>query len=113
MQHAEGMRTLAWGAHVLIIGFASGPIPKIASNIALVKNLTVHGVYWGSYFKQSPEVVLSSLQELVTMLARGEIEVPVSHRFTLEDAPKAFDTLLGRASLGKVLLVPGNRRARL
>lgn len=113
VQHAEGMRTLAWGGQVLIIGFASGPIPKIASNIALVKNLTVHGVYWGSYFKHRPEVVTQSLHELVAMLGDGRLTVPVSHAFSLEEAPKAFSALLGRQSAGKVLLVPGKRRARL
>ena len=34
---------------MLVIGFASGHVPKVALNVALVKNLTLHGVYWGSY----------------------------------------------------------------
>lgn len=34
----EALKTLRWGAQVLIIGFASGDIPKIAANVALVNS---------------------------------------------------------------------------
>lgn len=33
----ESLRLLNWGAQILIIGFASGEIPVIPANIALVK----------------------------------------------------------------------------
>lgn len=33
----ESLRLLNWGAQILIIGFASGEIPVIPTNIALVK----------------------------------------------------------------------------
>lgn len=36
-QTKETMRLLNWGAKILIIGFASGKIPVIPANIALVK----------------------------------------------------------------------------
>lgn len=33
----ETMKLLNWGAHILVIGFASGEVPIIPANIALVK----------------------------------------------------------------------------
>ena len=33
----ETMKLLNWGAHILVIGFASGEVPVIPANIALVK----------------------------------------------------------------------------
>ena len=33
----EAMKLLNWGAHILVIGFASGDVPVIPANIALVK----------------------------------------------------------------------------
>lgn len=33
----EAMRLLKWGAQILVIGFASGEVPVIPANIALVK----------------------------------------------------------------------------
>ena len=34
----EAMKLLNWGAHILVIGFASGDVPVIPANIALVKD---------------------------------------------------------------------------
>lgn len=33
----DSLKLLSWGAHILIIGFASGEVPLIPANIALVK----------------------------------------------------------------------------
>lgn len=35
----ESMKLLNWGAQILVIGFASGDVPVIPANIALVKVL--------------------------------------------------------------------------
>ena len=51
---AEGFRAVRWGGHALVIGFACGKIPKLPLNLALVKNVTVHGVYWGAHATRSP-----------------------------------------------------------
>lgn len=37
----ESLRLLNWGAQILIIGFASGEVPVIPANIALVKVLLI------------------------------------------------------------------------
>lgn len=102
----QALRAVRWGAHVLVIGFASGDVPQIPANIALVKNLTVHGVYWGSYASKAPRVMRKSLEDCVQWLAQGKLRVPISHRFTLEEAPLAFKALRDRQAIGKVLLLP-------
>ena len=56
---------------------------QVAANIALVKNLTFHGVFWGSYMQNNPPVLQRSLLELVAWLDQGRITVPVSHRCPL------------------------------
>lgn len=53
---------------------------QVAANIALVKNLTLHGVFWGSYLGHNPKVVRQGLQELITWLKEEKIFIPVSHR---------------------------------
>lgn len=37
----ESLKLLNWGANILIIGFASGEVPVIPANIALVKVLVL------------------------------------------------------------------------
>jgi len=53
---------------------------QVAANIALVKNLTLHGVFWGSYITQNPKILRQGIQEVVTWLGEGKLTVPVSHR---------------------------------
>lgn len=38
----DSMKLLNWGANILVIGFASGEIPVIPANIALVKVLLIN-----------------------------------------------------------------------
>ena len=89
---------------MLVIGFASGPVPKLPANVLLVKNVTAHGVYWGSYSFNDPKTLRGSLEELLGMLARGEINVPICRTFPLERANEAVAELLGRRAVGKVLI---------
>ena len=62
---------------------------QVAANIALVKNLTLHGVFWGSYMQHAPAVLQGSLRELLSWLADGKISVPVSHRQNAPHSPPA------------------------
>jgi len=101
----EALRCVAWGAHIVVIGFAAGGIPKIPANILLVKNTTVHGLYWGSYLQHQPAVLRSSMDILMQWLSEGKLHPHVSHTFKLEDLPTAFATLLQRKAMGKVLVL--------
>eukprot|EP00271_Cylindrocystis_brebissonii_P017530 TRINITY_DN4598_c0_g1_i1.p1 TRINITY_DN4598_c0_g1~~TRINITY_DN4598_c0_g1_i1.p1 ORF type:complete len:372 (-),score=74.50 TRINITY_DN4598_c0_g1_i1:660-1775(-) len=104
-QFKEALKTLSWGAQVLLVGFASGEIPTIAANVALVKNLTLHGIYWGSYMSHEPRVLHASMQTLLAWLAEGQIVVHVSHHVLLPQINEGFSALLGRKATGKVMVV--------
>ncbi|KAH6826589.1 GroES-like zinc-binding alcohol dehydrogenase family protein [Perilla frutescens var. hirtella] len=107
----ESLKLLNWGAQILIIGFASGEVPVIPANIALVKNWTVHGLYWGSHKIHQPHVLEDSLKELLSWLANGLITVKISHAFSLREANLAFGALKNREAIGKVLIVLDDSRA--
>lgn len=106
----ESMKLLNWGAQILVIGFASGEIPVIPANIALVKNWTVHGLYWGSYKIHQPGVLEGSLRELLSWMAKGLITVHVSHTYRLSEAKLAFSMIKDRKAIGKVMLVLDDKR---
>lgn len=101
----DSLKLLNWGAQISVIGFTSGEIPSIPANIALVKNLTVHGIYWGSYFKHQPMILRDSMNELLLWLSKGFINVHVSHKFSLSQANQAFSTIAQRKALGKVMVI--------
>ena len=102
----QGLRCVAWGGQCLVIGFASGHIPKLPLNLPLVKNITVHGVYWGSHAKHAPAVLADSMRHLLVMLMKKRLHVNVSHAYSMEEAHLAFKALAERRAVGKVVVVP-------
>ncbi|KAL9247788.1 hypothetical protein vseg_021180 [Gypsophila vaccaria] len=100
----DSLKLLNWGANILVIGFASGDVPVIPANIALVKNWTVHGLYWGSYRIHCPSVLESSLRQLLSWLASGLISINISHTYNLAEAHLAFAAIKDRKAVGKVLI---------
>ena len=53
---------------------------QIAANIALVKNWTIHGIFWGAHQQAQPRVFRRTLEESVQWLSEGKVRVPVSHK---------------------------------
>ncbi|MCY4305305.1 MAG: NADPH:quinone oxidoreductase family protein [Aestuariivita sp.] len=93
-------------ARLLIIGFASGDIPKIPANHLLVKNISVLGFYWGGYLKFRPNVISKSMKQLITWYLDGQLNPHISHRFSLQKAVEGLKKLRDRKSTGKVLILP-------
>ncbi len=98
------MRACRPEARVLIVGFASGAVPKIAANHLLVKNVDVIGFYWGAYRSFAPAILSGSLTELIGMYRAGQLRPHVSETFPLSRADEAMDFLRSRRSTGKVVV---------
>ncbi|KAJ6422278.1 hypothetical protein OIU84_027268 [Salix udensis] len=96
---------------ILVIGFASGEVPLIPANIALVKNWTVHGLYWGSYRIHRPVVLEDSIRELLSWVAEGRITICISHTYSLSEASLAFAAIKDRKAIGKVMIAIDNERS--
>jgi len=58
------IRGMAWNGRYLVIGFASGPIPKIALNLTLLKGCSLVGVFWGRFSMEEPLVNRKNIEEL-------------------------------------------------
>jgi NADPH2:quinone reductase len=100
----QSLRCLNWEGRILVIGFASGRIPSVAANYALVKNISVVGVYWGGNAARKPRVITDSLKTLLGWYAQGKLNPHISKTFPLDQAPAAFNYLLSRRSTGKVVV---------
>lgn len=103
------LRSVAWEGRVIIIGFASGRVPQIPANIALVKNVDIIGFYWGSYQLHKPDVPRESFKQLFGLFDQGKLKPHVSQTFELKDAARALEFLKERKSTGKVVLTTGSR----
>ena len=98
------LRGMAWNGRYLVIGFASGPIPKIAINLALLKGCSIVGVFWGRFTGEEPEVNLKNIEELWELFASGEISPVVTDSFPVERYEEAFNCMIERRARGKVII---------
>ena len=101
------LRSLAWKGRLLVIGFASGEIPRPPLNIPLLKGCDIRGVYWGEFTAREPEVNRQNLAQLMDWAKSGVLSVHVHATYPLEDYRKAFDAIAKRQVLGKTLLKLG------
>ena len=100
------LRSLGWGGRALVIGFASGKIPKFPINLALVKEFDVVGVFWGAFTRNNTSSFKENMNELFKWFQEGKINPQVEERYMLQDATQALDKILNRGTKGKVILYP-------
>lgn len=98
------LRSLAWHGRYLVIGFASGDIPDLPANIALLKEASITGVWWGTWASRNPDESLQNMAELAAMVESGKLHPRVTETYPLERFEDAFAAITGRRAKGKVVL---------
>jgi NADPH2:quinone reductase len=98
------LRCLAWKGRLLIVGFASGEIPRLAANLPLLKGSSVVGVFWGAFTEHEPGANRDNNATLLGHLERGELHPHICATFPLSQAAQAVGTLAERRALGKVVV---------
>jgi len=102
----ECLRSLREDGQFLVIGFASGDIPKLPANQVLLRNRRVTGVDWGAWVGRNPAANGELVGEVLTMITDGSLHPvePVSYPF--EQAAQALADQQNRKVVGKAALVP-------
>ncbi len=100
----EATRAINWKGRLLVVGFASGRIPKLPANLALLKGSSVVGVFWGDFARREPEVNAENFRQLFDLHARGKIKPLISKTYPLEEAGEALRTFIERRAVGKLVL---------
>jgi NADPH2:quinone reductase len=98
------LRSLAWKGRLLVIGFASGEIPRPPLNIPLLKGCDIRGVYWGEFTAREPEAHRENLAQLMDWAKSGTLSIHIHAKYALEHYRKAFEAISRRQTLGKTLL---------
>ena len=98
------LRSLAWKGRYLVIGFASGEIPRPPLNLVLLKGCDIRGVYWGEFAARQPEANHDNMSRLLEWAGDGRLSVHIHGRYKLEEHLKAFQAISRREALGKTLL---------
>lgn len=100
----QALRATAWHGRYLVIGFASGDIPKFPANIALLKEASIIGVWWGTWASKNPKLQMQNVMEMAALIKEGRLEPRVTEAYALDDYVKAFSAITERRALGKVVL---------
>ena len=99
-------RTMARKGRLLVIGFASGSIPKLAVNLALVKEFSVVGVFWGAFTRTEPDEYKINMIELFDWYQKCLLKPLIEESHALSEAANVLEKILARGAKGKIILKP-------
>jgi len=102
------LRATGWGGRLLVVGFATGDIPRLPLNLALLKERQILGVYWGDWAKRNPKLQQAHLLQLLEWFRDGKIAPPVTEQLPLSGAVDALQRMARREVRGKLVVLAGH-----
>ncbi len=100
----QAFGALRRGGRFLVIGFAGGKPSALPLNHALVKNIAIHGFYWGGYRQLDPQAIRTSVDDLLRMFDNGRLAPVAGQVLPLERLSEAYQLLRSRKSVGKIVI---------
>ena len=98
-------RSIAWRGRYLVVGFASGPIPALPLNLALLKGASLVGVFWGEFAKREPKANAAMMGTLVQWYGQGKVKPVIDSTVPMAELPAAYARMGSRGVTGKLVLV--------
>ncbi len=103
----QALRATGWNGRFLVIGFTAGEIPRIPTNLTLLKGCSVIGVFWGMFMARNPAQGRAQLEEIMAWAADGSLKPRVHATYPLERALDALVDMDQRRVQGKAVVVTG------
>jgi NADPH:quinone reductase len=100
------LRSLGSRGRYLVVGFASGEIPKLPANHILLRNRTVVGVEWATWITDHPEHLFRTLEVVLNRLARGVLHPPKPTLVDLDSLPELLLQPSSGPGLVRTVVVP-------
>jgi NADPH2:quinone reductase len=98
------LRSLRRDGRFVVVGFASGEIPKIPLNLVLLKGIEIVGFEFRGWAVAKHEEMARNDAELMNLLAEGKVAPYVSARFAFDDVADSVRHVAQGKAIGKVLL---------
>lgn len=102
----ESVRCIAFDGRLLVIGFMSGRIASVPTNMPLIKGFSVVGVRAGEYGRQFPERGAENIKQIWDWAREGKTRPHVYAEVPLDKALDGFRMLINRDVVGKVIVRP-------
>nr|WP_321442876.1 NADPH:quinone oxidoreductase family protein [uncultured Cohaesibacter sp.] len=98
------LRATSWYGRFLVIGFASGTIPKMPLNLVMLKSVDVLGVFWGEAIVRDPDEHADNMSLIMQWVSEGKLKPHLHQSYPLEDTAKAIAAIQNREVKGKVVI---------
>ena len=98
------MRCINWYGRVLVVGFVGGEIPKVPTNLILLKSCQVIGVFYGSFSARYPKENSDNFDEILNFHKTGKISPLIGAEFRLDEFCDALNCLAKRTATGKIIV---------
>jgi len=102
----ESVRCIAFDGRLCVIGFTSGRITKVSSNMPLIKGFSVVGVRAGEYGRKFPERGAENIAQIWDWARAGKTRPHVHARLPLAKTLDGLRMLERREVVGKVVIEP-------
>ena len=99
----QALRATAWHGRYLVVGFASGEIPRFPANLALLKEASIIGVFWGQWAARNPAAQMANIREMVDLLDAGKLNPRITASYALDDFVRAYQHITERRVTGKTV----------
>ncbi len=100
----DSTRCIAFEGRIIVIGFASGKISKVAVNRFLLKNIDLIGLYWSNYRKFNPGTVELTQKSIYDLYSFEKIKPVIYKQYPFENICDGLTALSNRKSYGKVVV---------
>jgi NADPH2:quinone reductase len=102
----QSLRALAPFGRLVTYGTASRELPTPVDPRSLVHGSRGVIGFWAAHCFTKPAMFREPVQELLDMVAAGDLRAIVGGTYALGDARAAHEDLRGRRTVGKLVLVP-------
>lgn len=102
----ESARCIAFGGRLLVVGFTSGRIAQVSTNMPLIKGFSVIGVRAGEYGRRFPARGRENLDAIWQLAGDGRIAPRIDREVPLADWHDAFAAMRDSRMVGKIVLIP-------
>jgi NADPH2:quinone reductase len=102
------LRATAWNGRVLVLGFAAGDIPRVPTNLVLLKGCSLVGVFWGMAMMRDRPRLTGQLEEILGWVKDGSLRPHVHATYPLARALDALRDVEQRRVQGKVVVTMGD-----
>ncbi|MCX9146762.1 NADPH:quinone oxidoreductase family protein [Erythrobacter sp. WG] len=103
----ESTRCVAFGGKLVVVGFTSGRIADIPTNVPLIKGFSILGLRAGEYARRFPERGRAIQSAIAKLAEEGRITPAIDRILPLARWREGFEAMARRELVGKVVFQPG------